>query len=87
MRLVLRGQVLIDLDGEEVKGDGTNTYGKWADDKVRPRIKHVPKKRVPKGRRCGRTKESLRPSDFQVFINQCTKETGHGPPHIFETKG
>lgn len=71
MRLALRGQVLVDLDLESAP-------------KVRPKL--TPKKKVLPGFRCGRTTESIRPKTFEVFINQCTKEIGHKPPHLFETK-
>ena len=43
-------------------------------------------KRTAPEHRCGYTKESARPSTLEIFINQCTKEAGHTPPHLFETK-
>ena len=73
VRLVLRGQVLVDLD-------------ETGEPDPKPRIKTARKKKVPIERLCGYTKESIRPATFESFINQCVKESGHAPPHMFETK-
>lgn len=75
MRLVLRGQILVDLDAEGAS----------------PVKEHAPRPKLPKKEkiihRCGRTRESIYPDTYETFINQCTKESLHQGPHIFETKG
>jgi len=71
MRLVLRGHALVDADAEPAEPAKPARMPR----PVKARLEY----------RCGQTKESLRPDTFQTFINQCTKETPHSPPHVYET--